>query len=403
MSAKVRWLRGAWWVVHHANGKKWTKKVGPNLKLAERLAEQLAARAVLGDDFPQRQRAEKSIYFSQYAEEWYEREVELPIRRKIEGALAPATGRLHRGHLDRYLKPFFGQMNLRAIAVVQVEDFYDRCLRTGKPHSARSIEMILVSLRQILKSAHSRKLIDSNAVQDWKRGRSRRRSDSARRHSRENVLDSAELERFLKLAEAHYPADYAFLIFLAHTGTRLGEASALRWSDLDLELGRAQIVRSFSNGKDLTWTKSGRERRIELSPVLFDVLRSRRPDQYDDDTLAFPSDAGRLRDPHNFRSRVFEPLVKLAFGPGRRFTPHGLRHTFATLHLAQGTPIKWIQAAGGWATAQLVLDTYGHHQPSESHGYASRMPGGGSDSPATPGPEATGHDRKDLGNSRGMS
>jgi integrase len=29
------------------------------------------------------------------------------------------------------------------------------------------------------------------------------------------------------------------------------------------------------------------------------------------------------------------------------FTPHGLRHTFASLHLARGTNLKWIQHMGG--------------------------------------------------------
>ncbi len=58
-----------------------------------------------------------------------------------------------------------------------------------------------------------------------------------------------------------------------------------------------------------------------------------------------------------------------AFGEGRRFTAHGLRHTWATLHLAAGTPIKWIQAQGGWSSAKLLLDTYGHFIPREMSGF----------------------------------
>ncbi len=60
-----------------------------------------------------------------------------------------------------------------------------------------------------------------------------------------------------------------------------------------------------------------------------------------------PSDAPAFRTPSrapihyfNFRNRVWGPIVKQAFGKGRRFTAHGLRHTWATLHLAAGTPIK---------------------------------------------------------------
>jgi integrase len=47
----------------------------------------------------------------------------------------------------------------------------------------------------------------------------------------------------------------------------------------------------------------------------------------------------------------------------RKFTPHGLRDTWASLHMARGTPLKWIQAQGGWTTAKLLLDVYGHFLP----------------------------------------
>ena len=54
-------------------------------------------------------------------------------------------------------------------------------------------------------------------------------------------------------------------------------------------------------------------------------------------------------------------------------TPHALRHTWASLHLAHGTPIKWIQHQGGWASAQMLLDTYGHFIPTEMQGYAANL------------------------------
>ena len=65
------------------------------------------------------------------------------------------------------------------------------------------------------------------------------------------------------------------------------------------------------------------------------------------------------------------------------FTPHGLRHTFASLHLARGTPIKWIQSRGGWASAKLVLDLYGHFLPSDYSGFADAL---GEVTPGSPKP-----------------
>ena len=82
------------------------------------------------------------------------------------------------------------------------------------------------------------------------------------------MLDSVELERFLAAAIEIEPAAHALVLFLADTGARLGEASALRWCDLDLDLGTARIARSDSDGRDLRPTESGRERTIELSKRL---------------------------------------------------------------------------------------------------------------------------------------
>src|SRR4030095_2079696 len=84
--------------------------------------------------------------------------------------------------------------------------------------------------------------------------------------------------------------------------------------------------------------------------------------------------AGRMA-PHNFRDRTFRKLVEKVLGKGRRFTPHGLRHTFASLHLAQGNNLKWVQARGGWASAKVLLDVYGHFLPSESSGFADALSG----------------------------
>ncbi len=112
---------------------------------------------------------------------------------------------------------------------------------------------------------------------------------------------------------------------------------------------------------------------VELSSRLREGLARIRPDLFADETLVFPGENGRPIDPHNFRSRVFRPIVQKTLGKGRRFTPHGLRHTFASLHLARGTNLKWIQAQGGWSSAKVLLDWYGHYLPTETSGYADAL------------------------------
>jgi integrase len=186
------------------------------------------------------------------------------------------------------------------------------------------------------------------------------------------VLSWAELDALVTKARAEYRA-YSLLLFLADTGARLGEASALRWADVDLEAGVARIGRSFSSGKHLSKTKTGKVRTVELSARLRETLAAERPHIFGPKALAFPSETGGFLDPHNFRARVFRKLVTAVLGEGRRFTIHGLRHSFASLHLARGTNLKWVQAQGGWASAKVLLDTYSHAIPKETTGYADAI------------------------------
>ena len=52
---------------------------------------------------------------------------------------------------------------------------------------------------------------------------------------------------------------------------------------------------------------------------------------------------------------------------------YDLRHTCASLLIAQGASVKAVQAQLGHATASITLDTYGHLFPSEMEALADRL------------------------------
>jgi len=56
--------------------------------------------------------------------------------------------------------------------------------------------------------------------------------------------------------------------------------------------------------------------------------------------------------------------------------------------MARGTPLKWIQEQGGWTTAKLLLDTYGHFMPTEMRGFADALTATPNGSQAAPTPES---------------
>lgn len=52
------------------------------------------------------------------------------------------------------------------------------------------------------------------------------------------------------------------------------------------------------------------------------------------------------------------------------FTWHGLRHTWATWHVQNGTPLEVLQKLGGWSDLRMVQN-YAHHSPGYLASYAS--------------------------------
>ena len=188
------------------------------------------------------------------------------------------------------------------------------------------------------------------------------------------ILSADELRRLLETARLRAQRFYPLILFLADTRCRLGEALALRWSDLDVEARTARITRSFSSGERLGPTKAGRGRVVELSSRLCRTLAEHMPNVFPvpEEKLAFRNTSGGFLFDKYFR-KVFSRVVTEAIGDCRHHTPHDLRHTWASLHMARGTPMKWIQEQGGWTTPKLLLETYGHFMLTESRGFSEAL------------------------------
>ncbi len=386
MAAKVRRdSKGIYWVVIHYEGRRIKKRVGTSQRVAQKVAEEIQAKIVLGE-FDANEPNESEVPFAAFAQGWLWREVELPIERNLRDRLASGTARVYRLQVDVHLTPYFGTSDLRSLSLREVQGFYDHCLDSGRPRSAKSIDMALNVLRLVLSHAQGQGIVGENAVEQWKAGRPRRRSSSTLAVATDKVLAAAELEGVLEIAEASYPRHFPLVLFLADTGARFGEAAALRWGDVDLAGGTARIARSFSSGVKLGPTKTGRARVVELSKRLCAALAPVQPNIFPipEEVLVFPNESGTFLQGTNFRSRVFSGIILKALGKGRHYTPHCLRHTWASLHLARGTPIKWVQQQGGWTTAKVLLDTYGHYMPDEMRGYADALAAAPNGPPAAP-------------------
>jgi integrase len=187
------------------------------------------------------------------------------------------------------------------------------------------------------------------------------------------------------LAATTGPQLRALYTLAVTTGMRAGELYGLRWGNVDLSAGRLRVRRALQrqrgNGLVFVTPKTVRSRRtIMLSKWAVSVLREHRTRQLEqrlsagplwhDQDLVFCGTAGKPLDPST-ETGQFSDTLKRAGLPHVRF--HDLRHTAATLLLAQGTHPKVVSEMLGHGTIALTLDTYSHLVPALHEQAAATM------------------------------
>src|SRR5688572_20065867 len=85
----------------------------------------------------------------------------------------------------------------------------------------------------------------------------------------------------------------------------------------------------------------------------------------------FVTKAGTPLDPANVR-RAMQSLLKKAKLP-LHFTPHCLRHTYASILLAEGVSPVYVQEQLGHATIELTVSTYGRWLKKRAPGALDRL------------------------------
>jgi integrase len=185
-------------------------------------------------------------------------------------------------------------------------------------------------------------------------------------------------KRYLTHDEVEALADAAgksrpVILFLAYTGVRFGEMAALRLGQLDLLRRPATISEAVAEvgGRIVFSTpKTHQSRTVPIPRFLVDELAALVVGKGSQD-LVFTGVKGAMLRLSHFLRAVFIPAVE-ATGP-TVLTPHGLRHTAASLAIASGADVKVVQTMLGHASATMTLDLYGHIYADRLDEIADRM------------------------------
>jgi integrase len=154
--------------------------------------------------------------------------------------------------------------------------------------------------------------------------------------------------------------DRLAILFLAYTGVRYGEMAALRVRNLNLLRRRALIAEAVADvdGHAVFGTPKNHQRRQVPIPRFLAQELSGHVTGKEPGDFVFSAEKGGVLHLRNFRRKSWDPAVRAAGLQG--LTPHGLRHTAASLAIASGANVKVVQTMLGHRSATMTLDLYGH-------------------------------------------
>ncbi|MFY9233590.1 MAG: tyrosine-type recombinase/integrase [Fimbriimonadaceae bacterium] len=322
----------------------------------------------------------KDIKLADYLDQW----LEMYIRPHRE----PKTVAYYSGMVRTHIKPTLGQTYLKKLTTTQVQKLLNDKARpflvtlkyedetvVEKRLSGETIRGIRATLRSALSRAYKDGLIAENVASRVETPKTTRKDP--------DFLKPDEIEKLRKKAIGH-PLERLVVVAL-HTGLRIGEATGLRWQDVDFELRTIRIQSQLQRVdgklalKSLKSTRSNRT--LPLAKPALDALQSQKADHvmqasttsskaFNPLSLVFLNPEGRPFDPKYVDSHLKTLMVSAGLRP---LSFHKLRHTAATLMLAEGIPLANVRDMLGHSQIALTANTYGHAVPEALRGAAEAL------------------------------
>ena len=313
----------------------------------------------------------------------------VPWIERHRARVRPSTWRTAEMHVRCYLVPSLGRIPLAKLTAADVERALSSYLRDGRPLttstrgrqrpapvSPQTARHVRSTLRRALADALRADLVARNAAAAA--------APPYAPHRPVDYLAAVDVRRLLDVTRdnEHGPL-YALA---ATTGLRLGELLGLAWSDVDIAAGTLTVRHSLAidaaGGWSIAQPKSAKSRRtIPLPGVAREALDRQLARQtaakvtagelwQDRDGRVFTDAIGRSLRP-GVVSSAFRKARAAAALPPIRF--HDLRHSAATMMLAEGVPLAVISDWLGHAGIAITAAHYAAVVPELRHEAAAAM------------------------------
>lgn len=307
--------------------------------------------------------------------------------------LEPTTLESYNWEMDTKILPALGHFPLNKLKPVHILSFLnnlleDGCRMDGKPggYSNRTVKYQHRVLSSVLQTAVEWQMLADNPCSRVKVPKKKR--EGVEQGIKYFTDDQAI--RFLAHVDKCDLKHQALVYLAIFGGLRKGEVLGLSWSDIDLSTGKLSVRRSLAylpdRGLFFKPTKTASSTRdLYLPSVVLDILRRYKAEQDDDiqklgelwhhNNYVFTQQNGEpmhTSAPRQWFARLLR-TYNLSIGNDPELTPerkaelklpiipfHGLRHTAATLMIANNTDVRTVSARLGHAQTSTTLNIYSH-------------------------------------------
>lgn len=173
-------------------------------------------------------------------------------------------------------------------------------------------------------------------------------------------MPDTDLAAFFKVIDA--VRDRLIFLFMLRCGLRVSEVCGLSWDAIDLHAGTIRITRG----------KGQVDRIVYLSPDVAHALQVWR-DHHTPGRYLFPSRTRTRAHLSRFQINVLMAQYLAAAGVASHYSPHCLRHTFATQLLNAGVPLEILKELMGHHSMQITLRYTQLYDTTKRHQYEQAM------------------------------
>lgn len=299
--------------------------------------------------------------FSQY--------IEIFLHEKA-ASLSPVTIQNYRRELEK-AAAVFGSMKMVDIDFLTLKGYFTELQAngkqhyTGKPLKFQSIIQHYTVIHSFFENAVENEVLEHSPMQKMKRPKPRKDEEIKKTES----YSEDEVKYIIECLSKEPLKWKALVMFAIDSGCRAGEIVGLKWSEVDFKTGKVNICRNVQytaeKGAYISTPKSRKSREIILNRPALAILAEWRKEQalfflrlgIAQSGFCFTTDSGEIMKPGSFTAylRTFGKRYNL---PG--IHPHTLRHTMASLTIANGGDIVSVSKKLGHANTAITLNVYSH-------------------------------------------